>query len=376
LTQKLHILFICGWFPSKVSPTNGDFIQRHAEAVATKHAVSVIHIISDEKTDKECIEINQENAVNIYIGYVRKTKNPLLKISRFWKIFHQIIKTIDSFDVVHLNKIYPFGIFAFHLKRKFKKPYIISEHWTAYQIPNVKQIGFFQKIVSKIITKNATYVCPISDHLSKSMQQFGLQGNFKTVANVVNTIVFCPQQKENNLFTILHVSSLNDKQKNISGMLRVVKKLQETNVDFIWKFIGGTSDEILELMSKLNINTTKVEFIPHVSQIKLATHLQQANVCVSFSNYETFGIVMAESIACGTPVISTNTGILNELKSEEFFKIIPLKDEDKLFQELLNYQKNPKIYDSKKMNSFISEKFSVNVIANEFSLLYEKALKN
>jgi len=56
LTKKLHILFLCSWFPSRVLPTNGDFILRHAEAVATKHKVTAIHVITDEKL-KSNIEV-------------------------------------------------------------------------------------------------------------------------------------------------------------------------------------------------------------------------------------------------------------------------------------------------------------------------------
>ena len=74
--------------------------------------------------------------------------------------------------------------------------------------------------------------------------------------------------------------------------------------------------------------------------------------------------------------ISTNTGILNELKEEDFFKIIPIKDEEKLLEEIINHQKKAKLNNSKEMHAFISEKFSVGVIAKRFSSLYEKALKN
>ena len=46
--KKLSVLFICGWYPSRVSPYNGDFIERHAKAVSKKHFVNIIHIISDK----------------------------------------------------------------------------------------------------------------------------------------------------------------------------------------------------------------------------------------------------------------------------------------------------------------------------------------
>jgi len=47
--NKLHVLFLASWYPSRILKSNGDFIQRHAEAVALQHKVSVIHVKSDNK---------------------------------------------------------------------------------------------------------------------------------------------------------------------------------------------------------------------------------------------------------------------------------------------------------------------------------------
>ena len=44
--HKRHkILFISSWFPNKLEPTNGNFVQRHAEAVSLLHDVEVLHAI-------------------------------------------------------------------------------------------------------------------------------------------------------------------------------------------------------------------------------------------------------------------------------------------------------------------------------------------
>ena len=59
MQQKLSVLFLCGWYPSRVLPTNGDFIQRHAEAVALKHQVTIMHIVTDKNLIKN-LEIKSD----------------------------------------------------------------------------------------------------------------------------------------------------------------------------------------------------------------------------------------------------------------------------------------------------------------------------
>jgi glycosyltransferase involved in cell wall biosynthesis len=376
LTKKLHILFLCSWYPSRVLPTNGDFIQRHAEAVSLQHKVSVLHIISDKSISNSKIELNTLNNVHTYIGYIKHTSNPFLKLMRYFNTYKRILTKIGGFDLIHLNVLFPFGLLALHQKITKKKPFIISEHWTGYLKSQNHKISAFQKILLKIITKNAAFVCPVGQELMMAMENFGLKGNYKPVGNVIDTTTFFQNLDKELLFTIIHISSLNDPQKNIFGMLRTAKKLEDKIDGFTWKFIGGLSEKYDSLIDELAFEKASIQFIDHVPQKELAIQLQKAHIYVSFSNYETFGITLAEAVACGTFVISTNTGILNEASKKEYFSIIPINDEDALLNEILHQKNNPLNLDSKEMNTYIKELFSPKIIAEKFSDLYYKSLNS
>lgn len=373
MNKKLHILFLCGWFPSKVMSTNGDFIQRHAEAVATLHKVSVLHIISSSEVTKNTIEISEKNGVKIYIGYLKKTKNPILKLIHFWKIFKQIITKINTIDIVHLNEIYPFGIFALYLKKKSNIPFIISEHWTGYLNNSIKDFDYITTKVSKKIAKNASFICPVSNNLATAMQKLGLKGNYNIIPNVVDTNIFKPIKSTSQKFTIIHISSLLDQHKNISGMLKVAKALELEIKDFHWKFVGGAKGNFTQLINELSFNKATIEFVNHVPQKKLVTHLQTADVFVLFSNYENLPCVVLESFSCGVPVISTKVGGIHEFFPNNFGKLIEQKNEKQLLQSLLQYYRNPTV-NKDKMYAYAKENFSRSKIADSFSKLYFKSL--
>ncbi|MEE9408760.1 MAG: glycosyltransferase family 4 protein [Polaribacter sp.] len=376
MTKKLNILFLCGWYPSKVFPTNGDFIQRHAEAVSTKHDISVIHIVSDKNCKKNIettfIEIND---VKTHIAYVKQTKNPILKLIWFWKSYLVLLKKINQFDVVHLNEIFPFGLFALHLKWFYKKPFIITEHFTGYLEASKLKISFFEKLISKRIVKKAYAIATVSNYLTKNMQNLGFKGNFVTVPNVVDTDLFLPKKKEHKTLKLVHVSSLKDNHKNISGMLRVAKLLEDKLDYFEWNFIGNNGDDYQEYLRTLDLKKGKISFIEHQTQKELVSNLQNASVCISFSNYETFGIVITEAIACGTPVIATNTGIAIDFKELDFCKVIPIKNEELLFNEILNSKNTFANIDTDVMHTFIKQQYNKEVVLDKFSLLYYQSLK-
>jgi glycosyltransferase involved in cell wall biosynthesis len=372
----LNVLFLCGWYPSKVSPTNGDFIQRHAEAVSLIHNVTIIHIISDKKSKKN-IDIISEviNGIETHIAYIKHFKNPFKKIFYFIKAFNFLIKKVGFVDIVHLNELFPLGIFSLYLKWFKKIPFIISEHFTGFLITSNYKFSVIKKTISKLIVRNANAVCSVSNYLSENMQNLGLKGNYITVPNVVDTVLFNPKKKENKILKLLHVSSLKDDHKNITGMLRVAKLLDIQLDYFEWNFIGNKGNEYQSYLNNLDIKNGKISFTEHLTQEELATNLQEASICISFSNYETFGIVIPEAIACGTPVIATNTGVAIELKKEPFCKVIPIKDENALLQEILNYRNTFANIDINSMHTYVKQQFSKEVISNKFSFLYNKSLK-
>ena len=71
--QQGYVLWLCSWYPNKLEPLAGDFIQRHAKAVAAKLPVYVLTIVVDESaqiTRKMLVEKRVEGHLTETIVYV------------------------------------------------------------------------------------------------------------------------------------------------------------------------------------------------------------------------------------------------------------------------------------------------------------------
>jgi len=44
---KINVLFVSSWYPTRDKPTAGNFVQKHAEAVALYASVDVLHVAFD-----------------------------------------------------------------------------------------------------------------------------------------------------------------------------------------------------------------------------------------------------------------------------------------------------------------------------------------
>lgn len=373
MNKKLHILFLSGWYPSRVTPFNGDFVQRHAEAVATKHKVTLIHVITDKNIKRKEYSENLINNVLTKIIYVPKASNPISKFFTFLYTYINEINAIGHFDLTHLNIIFPKGIIALYLKIIKNKPYIISEHWSDYQDHLNNSIPFTTKMITKSIVKNATFVCPVTTHLQKSMIHFGLKGNYNPIPNVVNLTNFNIGKKNNKEFVITHVSGMDDEIKNVSGIINTISKLQKKIPNLKFNLIGNHSNKFNEKIKNLSLtNYTIKDNIPNV---KVAEYLKKSDVFVLFSNYENLPCVIIESFACGVPVISTNVGGISEYFPKNFGFLIPPKNESELENSILKIYNRETATNKKEMHAYAKKQFSVNSICNSFTKLYLQTLK-
>jgi len=256
--------------------------------------------------------------------------------------------------------------------RKLKSQiFIISEHWTGF-LNNGTSLSFFEKTISKTIIKNATFVCPVSQNLANSMIQMGFEGNYRVIPNVVNTNIFIPKKSIHSKFTMLHVSSMIDVHKNITGLLNVLTKLKKEIPDFKLILIGNDSDTYIDYIDKLSIKGN-IEIIPQIEHCQIADFMQKADAFILFSNYENLPCVILESFSCGLPVISTDVGGISEFFPSDFGYLISKGDEQKLLEKILELSKNP-ISKETLMHNYAKDNFSEKKICSLFTDLYLKTL--
>ena len=375
MKTKRNILFLASWFPSKKSFFDGDFVERHAKAVALIHHVTVIFVVSlngISEIKKEEEQIDNLKIVRIYFPSKSKIQNQWTK----FKLYLKEINSYPKFDLMHVNVTYPVGLVALYLKLTKKIPYVITEHWTGFLPQDPAHIPFVKLFLMKKIVKNSSYLLPVSDNLGKAMSNLGLKEQTKTIRNVIDFDIFnSTNDVKNEIPKFLHISNLTF-QKNCDGILKVTERLWKDNYVFELH-IGGNGDlEPFYRYKNTSDFADKLVLFGALSQQEVAVKMNEANVFILFSRFENQPCVQIESFACGLPVIATDVGGISEVFPTGFGQIIRSENEEELYQSLKNILENKTHFKSKKeIHLFAKENFSMQKIANAFDEIYNQVLK-
>jgi glycosyltransferase involved in cell wall biosynthesis len=384
LKSKLNILFLASWYPNKLDTQNGNFIQQHARAVSKICNVFVLHAVSRIQEQDFIVENNlNENVLEVVVYYKRRksslfnlVKKKNIQKQAYQKGYKEIVKQVKQIDLVHLNVIFTAGLFALYLKRKYRIPFVITEHWTGFLKINPLKINLLEQYYIKKIAKNASYICPVSNNLKNALLDFGIRGNFKVIPNVVNTEHFFLKAKNStSQIKILHVSSLKNEHKNIFGILNVLKRASEKRRDFKLTIIGdGDIKPIFTYIKKIKLEKEFVEVKGKQPLAIIAKEMQDHDFFLLFSNYENLPCVIAESLVCGLPVLSSNVGGINEMINDRNGILVePLNEEQLLIS--LNYMlDNFHLYSRKAIAAEAAKKYSYETVNKQFLGIYNKAL--
>ncbi|MCZ2083793.1 MAG: glycosyltransferase family 4 protein [Flavobacteriales bacterium] len=374
--MRYKILFISSWFPNKLEPTNGNFVQRHAESVSHLHDVEILHAIGDSAQKLTYIFDDQViNGIKTLIVYYKNSKNPVLNFIRRMKAYQQGFLRLQKPDLVHANVLHNNMLFAVYLKRKFKIPFVITEHWSGFLKMNRNQLSKSQLFVAKTIANNAEFVLPVSQYLLNDLKELGWKTKFDVVGNVVDTDLFkLKSTSENKPFTFLHISNLiqlKNAEKIISAALKLRKEFNNFELH-----IGGDGDvEKLNKIVKENKAENFIKTFPTLTLKDVAGKMRTSDCFILFSDYESFGCVLLESISSGTPVIATKVGGIPEIINDKNGFLIS-NSEEELYKTMKKVLEHKVTFDEPKdLHEFVRNHFSMNVIAKKFDEIYRQILR-
>lgn len=299
------------------------------------------------KNDQRVIEISDNlRLVHIIAGKEEKIekKKLITDIPEFLtNVFNFIDENKITYDLIYAH-YYMSGIIGMRIKKKYKIPLFVTFHTLALMknlvARNESEKESLRRVESELLlTKNADKIIATSSQDAEYLATLYNcpKNKIFVITPGIDLKTFKPQDKtkakqivgaEKDHKIILFVGRI-EPLKAIDVILYAMKILSGDKSSAglcLWILGGDTNGEsgkwskelkrLNQLRKLLNIST-EVTFVGRKHQSELSNYYNASEIVILSSHYESFGIVALEAMACGIPIIITDTAGIAGLFGKE-----------------------------------------------------------
>ena len=231
-----------------------------------------------------------------------------------------------------------------------------------YAVPSLA--AYLQKVVSEA-TQAADVVVTVSQDVSRTLIEhfhtpaeklvvipLGVQPYFRRITDPI--LLAATKHKFHLKYPLILAVGTQEPRKNHQGLIKAFYQAQkQKDGPAMLAIAGGTGwlyEETQQLVRDLKLEQ-KVRFLGRVTAHELVTLYSMADIFAFPSFFEGFGMPPLEAMACGAPVITSNTSSLPEVVGDAALKVDP-HNVDELAQAITHLLQNPQLRDELRQKGY------------------------
>lgn len=329
-------------------------------------------------------------ANHIHFHEVNVPEYPLFKYQPYeLALSSKLVDVVKQFgiEVLHVHYAIPHAYAGYMAKKMLAEDGIFLPMVTTLHGTDITLVGnhpFYKPAVTFSINKSDAVTSVSQSLKDDTLRLFDIKVPIEVVPNFINLekhdkskFTDCQREimAESNEFIITHVSNFR-KVKRIEDVVKVFYNIQKSiPAKLMMVGEGPEKEPAEELCHKLGIED-KVIFFGNSDEVYKI--LCFTDLFLLPSEKESFGLAALEAMACGVPVISTNTGGLPEVNIEGVSGFLSeVEDVEGMTKSALKILQNKDTHTTFKKGALESAaKFDIHKIVPLYENLYLESLNN
>lgn len=365
--------------PTTRYPLNGIFAFDHAKALTLKDDVEVSFLFVDLRSIRRKRKF----------GFVTDELDELNVIGFSLPLGRLPIRVLDFFDWIL------FKLVLMKATKSYGKPEVIHSHFlrqsfsVSREISRYPSVKFFATIHDSNLSVNISYrqinqlryidinssnLFSVSPSLHDNLTKYQIKSTL--LNNIIDTDLF--KYSKNNLIQNQNLFVSAGYLTHRKGMDVLLYAWSVARIFPYFKLVimgdGPELDNLIKISNELELQDS-VQFYGAYTRSQFATILCGAVAFVLASRQESFGVVYAEALAAGVPVIGTFCGGPESLINNTNGKLVHVESSDELANAMIEFSLNINSFDRTRISSEINEKFGAKKIANDLIKYYKKAIQ-
>lgn len=289
----------------------------------------------------------------------------------WFKTCLKITKKLQPFDLIHAHGAVLNGTLALKLANFWNIPFVLTEHTGPFASVVKGKIKHFW--VKRIMEK-AHVLLAVSNHLKNEIEASSIfPKRIEVTYNPVNTELF--KLKKNVLFKNIVFAGRLDENK---GGLRAVKAFHifnKTNPNWTFTLCGdGREMNAIKQFVAAHKLESVVKIKGMLSENEVAAVFQTSDVFISPTQFESFGMAIAEAMSCGLPVITTNKTAPKEFVTKNNGVLLNVDDVEEMAKALTEITTNLHQFNAENSRAQIVNQFGFVNFGQQIFSIYKSLL--
>lgn len=341
---------------------------------------SIEHLRVGERVHVHRLSIGK-NPSNLHTQSMRDI---LVYTWKAWMFAYQLVRREEKpFDATLAFFTVPCGFLAYLFKIFFRIPYLVALRGS--DVPGYNQkyavLYIFLRPLIRLIWSRAARVIPNSEGLCDLARQTASRQVFDIVPNGVDTKQFFPayDKRPADQYIITPGASRITDRKGLVYLVEAVAELVPRYPQLHVKIMGdGSGRPALESLVKEKALESHVTFIGRVPREGTLLYYQEASLFVLPSINEGMSNAMLEALACGLPIIATETtgGTKELVENGKNGVTVPLRSASKIAEAIEGFLRSPERREMYGIESRRrAELHGWNTVAEQFKKLFEMSVQ-